>query len=204
MKHLNGGKQDKSVWDIGICIGSERLKGEDGKKIHSTQKPEQLLYNVILSSTQKGDLILDPFFGTGTTGAVAKRLGRHYIGIEREELYINAAKKRISSVQLEISDINDNTLDVKPPRFSIKQLMDLGYLHVGQRLFSKDKTHYATITIDGYVEHDGHTTSIHKMSAVFLGRSNNNGWDYFWCEYNGDFVSIDSLRYLANEKGGIK
>ena len=204
MKYLNGGKQMKSVWDIGICIGTERLKDKDGKKIHSTQKPEQILYNVILSSTQKGDLILDPFFGTGTTGAVAKRLGRHYIGIEREKLYIDAAIKRISSVQLEISDINDNTLDVKPPRFSIKQLMDLGYLSAGQRLFSKDKTHYATITIDGYVEYDGHTTSIHKMSAAFLGRSNNNGWDYFWCEYNGDFVSIDSLRYLANEKGGIK
>ena len=204
MKYLNGGKQMKSVWDIGICIGTERLKDKDGKKIHSTQKPEQLLYNVILSSTQKDDLILDPFFGTGTTGAVAKRLGRHYIGIEREELYINAAIKRISSVQLEISEINDNTFDVKPPRFSIKQLMDLGYLQAGQRLFSKDKTHYATITIDGYVEYDGHTSSIHKMSAAFLGRSNNNGWDYFWCEYNGDFVSIDSLRYLANEKGGIK
>ena len=100
---------------------------------------EHLLYNVILSSTQKGDLILDPFFGTGTTGAVAKRLGRHYIGIEREAQYINAAIKRINTVQLEISDIIDNTLDVKPPRFSIKQLMDLGYLHVGQLLYSKDK-----------------------------------------------------------------
>ena len=204
MKYLNGDKQMKSVWDIGICIGAERLKDRDGKKIHSTQKPEHLLYNVILSSTQKGDLILDPFFGTGTTGAVAKRLGRHYIGIEKESLYIKAAITRINNVQLEMSDIIDNVLDVKPPRFSIKQLMDLDYLHVGQILYSKDKTHYAAITIDGNVEYDGRITSIHKMSAAFLGRSNNNGWDYFWCEYNGDFVSIDSLRYLANKEGGVE
>lgn len=99
MKHLNGDKQMKSVWEIGICIGSERLKDSDGKKIHSTQKPEHLLYNIILSSTQKEDLVLDPFFGTGTTGAVAKRLGRHFVGIEREAAYIEAAKKRINSVQ---------------------------------------------------------------------------------------------------------
>lgn len=204
MKYLNGDKQMKSVWDISICIGAERLKDKDGKKIHSTQKPEQLLYNVILSSTQKGDLILDPFFGTGTTGAVAKRLGRHYIGIEREELYIKAAKKRINNVQLELSDIIDNTLDVKPPRISIKQLVEMGYLYVGQYLFSKDKSHYAVIAFDGKVEYNGCITSIHKMSAAFLGRSNNNGWDYFWCEYNGGFVSIDSLRYLAKEKGGDK
>lgn len=193
----------KSVWDIGICIGSERLKDSDGKKIHSTQKPEQLLYNVILSSTQKEDLVLDPFFGTGTTGAVAKRLNRHYVGIEKEAAYIEAAKKRINSVQLEFSDLTDNVFDVKPPRFSIKQLVQLGYLSIGQKLYSKDKRYNAEICEDGNVSDGETTTSIHKMSAKFLNRSNNNGWDYFWCEYDGKFVSIDSLRYLANEKGGI-
>lgn len=203
MKHLNGDKQMKSVWDIGICIGSERLKDSDGKKIHSTQKPEQLLYNVILSSTQKEDLVLDPFFGTGTTGAVAKRLNRHYVGIEKEAAYIEAAKKRINSVQLEFSDLTDNVFDVKPPRFSIKQLVQLGYLSIGQKLYSKDKRYNAEICEDGNVSDGETTTSIHKMSAKFLNRSNNNGWDYFWCEYDGKFVSIDSLRYLANEKGGI-
>ena len=193
----------KSVWDIGICIGSERLKDTDGKKIHSTQKPEHLLYNIILSSTQKEDLVLDPFFGTGTTGAVAKRLGRHFVGIEREAAYIEAAKKRINSVQLEFSDLIDNVFDVKPPRFSIKQLVQFGYLSVGQKLFSKDKRYYAEICEDGNV-FDGETkASIHKMSAKYLNRSNNNGWDYFWCEYNGEFVTIDSLRYLAKEKGGV-
>lgn len=202
MKHLNGDKQMKSVWDIGICIGSERLKDSDGKKIHSTQKPEHLLYNIILSSTQKEDLVLDPFFGTGTTGAVAKRLGRHFVGIEREAAYIEAAKKRINSVQLELSDLTDNVFDVKPPRFSIKQLVQLGYLSVGQRLYSKDKRCYAEICEDGNVFNGEIKASIHKMSAKFLNRSNNNGWDYFWCEFNGKFVPIDSLRYLAKEKGG--
>ncbi len=203
MKHLNGDKQMKSVWDIGICIGNERLKDNDGKKIHSTQKPEQLLYNVILSSTQKEDLVLDPFFGTGTTGAVAKRLNRHYVGIEKEAAYIEAAKKRINSVQLEFSDLTDNVFDVKPPRFSIKQLVQLGYLSIGQKLYSKDKRYNTEICENGNVSDGETTTSIHKMSAKFLNRSNNNGWDYFWCEYDGKFVSIDSLRYLAKEKGGI-
>lgn len=205
MKHLNGDRQMKSVWDISICIGNERLKDADGKKVHSTQKPEQLLYNVILSSTQKGDVVLDPFFGTGTTGVVAKRLGRHYIGIEREKIYIDAATKRLNGVQLDIdTDLIENTFDVKPPRFSIKQLIDLGFLKVGQKLYSKDKKYYAEICPNGNVITDGFESSIHKVSAKLLNKSNNNGWDYFWCEYNGNFVDINSLRYLANEKGGKK
>ncbi len=203
MKHLNGDKQMKSVWDISICIGNERLKGEDGKKVHSTQKPEHLLYNIIISSSSKGDLVLDPFFGTGTTGAVAKRLGRHYIGIEREIKYIKAAEKRIANIQTETSDLSENAFDVKPPKFSIRELISLGFLSVNQKLFSKDKKHYAIICENGYVKDEENSIlSIHKMSAKFLNRSNNNGWDYFWCEYQGNFVSIDSLRYLAKEKGG--
>ena len=200
MKFLNGDKQMKSVWNIGICIGSERLKDANGKKIHSTQKPEHLLYNVILSSTKKDDLILDPFFGTGTTGAIAKKLGRHFIGIEREDLYIQCAQRRIEAVQLEFSDLIENSLDVKPPKFSVMELIKLGYLSVGQKIYSKDRLYVAEICADGRVKVDNCTDSIHKISAKFLNRSNNNGWDYFWCEYNGNFVSIDSLRYLANEK----
>ena len=204
MKFLNGDRQMKSVWNIGICIGNERLKDANGKKVHSTQKPEQLLYNVILSSTEKGDLVLDPFFGTGTTGAVAKRLNRRFVGIEREDAYIAAATKRICNVQPEHSDLIDNLLDVKPPRFSIKQLVELGYLRVGQLLFSKDKRHFAEVCENGNVKTDDFESSIHKVSAKFLNRSNNNGWDYFYCDYNNEFVSIDTLRYLANEKGGLK
>lgn len=204
MKYINGEKQMKSVWNIGICIGNERLKNDKGEKIHSTQKPEQLLYNVILSSTKKEDLILDPFFGTGTTGAVAKRLGRHFIGIEKESSYIIAAEQRINNVQLEFSDLVDNVYDVKPPRFSIKQLISLGYLTIGQNIYSKDRQYHAEICNDGSVYDGEIKTSIHKMSAKFLKRSNNNGWDYFWCEYNNEFIPINSLRYMANEKGGLQ
>jgi len=98
MKKYNGDKQMTSVWQIGLCIGEERLKGEDGKKAHSTQKPEELLKRVILSTTKKGDIVLDPFFGTGTTGAVAKKLGRNFIGIEKEIEYIDIAEKRINLI----------------------------------------------------------------------------------------------------------
>jgi DNA modification methylase len=98
MKRYNGGKQMTSVWRIGLCVGGERIKGTDGKKAHSTQKPEELLKRVILSTTNKDDLILDPFFGTGTTGAVAKKLGRNFIGIERDSSYIRIAQQRIDSI----------------------------------------------------------------------------------------------------------
>jgi site-specific DNA-methyltransferase (adenine-specific) len=99
MKKYNGSKQMTSVWQIGLCIGKERLKGEDGKKAHSTQKPEELLKRVILSTTWQGDIVLDPFFGTGTTGAVAKKLQRNYIGIEKKPEYIQLAKNRIDNVR---------------------------------------------------------------------------------------------------------
>lgn len=137
MKHLNGGKQDKSVWNIGICIGGERLKDADGKKAHSTQKPEKLLYKIILSTSKPGDVVLDPFFGSGTTGAVAKLLGRNYIGLEMESKYIDIAKKRIKKVITDSNDVNNLTLEVKPPRVSMKQLIEDGSLAVGEKLYSQ-------------------------------------------------------------------
>ncbi|GIJ93292.1 DNA-methyltransferase [Capnocytophaga stomatis] len=200
MKSLNGDKQMKSVWDIGICIGNERLKDENGQKIHSTQKPEKLLYNIILSSTEPNDVVLDPFFGTGTTGAIAKKLGRRFIGIEREDFYIKHAEKRIRNVATEIDMVSKLELEVKPPRISTKELIVKGFLTAGQQLFSKDKRFSVTLQQNGNVSDDQETLSIHKMSAKLLGRTNNNGWDYFWTNHNGDFVSIDSLRYLADKQ----
>ena len=105
MKYLNGDKQEKSVWALPICNGNERLKDKTGKKIHSTQKPEQLLFKIILAATKPNDIILDPFFGTGTTGAVAKRIGRNYIGIEREVKYIIEAKKRLAKIKNESDEL---------------------------------------------------------------------------------------------------
>lgn len=200
MKHLNGDKQDKSVWDISICIGGERLKDENGKKVHSTQKPEKLLYKIILSTTKPNDVILDPFFGSGTTGAVAKLLGRNYIGLEMEEKYIDAAKKRIEKVKPDNLDIHNLVLEVKPPRISTKQLIDSGYLKVGEQLFNKNGDKIAILTDNGYTDDGQDILSIHKMSAKHLNLSNNNGWDYFYFMNGKELKPINDLRYEYSEK----
>lgn len=200
MKHLNGDKQEKSVWDIGICIGNERLKNEEGKKLHSTQKPEKLLYNIILSSTKPGDVVLDPFFGTGTTGAVAKKLGRNYIGIEREKEYIRGAEKRLDEIIDESNDITNLKLEVKPPRVPMKLLIDKKYIKINQKLYNKDKTISVVVTKEGHVNDGEETLSIHKMSGKHLGKSNNNGWDYYWVDYKKKFISINDLRYIYTDE----
>ena len=195
MKHLNGDKQDKSVWDISICIGSERLKDANGKKIHSTQKPQELLYKIILSSTKPGDVVLDPFFGTGTTGAIAKRLGRNYIGLERDAKYIEVAKKRIEEVKQEANSLFDLSLEVKPPQVKIQQLIEGGFLSVGEQLFNKKGICIGTLTAVGRVEDDTDVLSIHKMSAKYLNVPNYNGWDFFYIRRGEKLESINVLRY---------
>ncbi|MCL2005322.1 MAG: site-specific DNA-methyltransferase [Planctomycetaceae bacterium] len=195
MKHLNGGKQDKSVWDIGICIGGERLKDANGKKIHSTQKPQELLYKIILSSTKPDDVVLDPFFGTGTTGAVAKRLGRNYIGLERDRTYIEIAEKRIAKVKPEANSLFDLSLEVKPPQVKIQQLIAGGFLSVGERLFNKKGICIGTLTAVGRVDDDTDVLSIHKMSAKYLNVPNSNGWDFFYIRRGETLEPINALRY---------
>lgn len=204
MKHLNNDKQEKSVWNISICIGNERLKGEDGKKVHSTQKPEKLLYNVIVSSSKPGDIVLDPFFGTGTTGAVAKQTGRNYIGLEREQQYIKAAQERIDNVQVIHDDITDLKLEVKPPKVPMEKLIEFNYLKVGQEVYNKQKTKIGIIENNGYINDGEDILSIHKMSAKHLGLTNNNGWDYFWIKNDDNFVELDTLRYEFKEKADLK
>lgn len=201
MKHLNNEKQEKSVWNIGICIGNERLKGEDGKKIHSTQKPEKLLYNVIISSSKPGDIVLDPFFGTGTTGAIAKLTGRNYIGIEREEEYINAAQNRLDAIVPKVDEIASLSFEVKPPKVPMDKLISFDYLKVGQEVYNKYQEKIGVIENNGYINDGEDILSIHKMSAKHLGLTNNNGWDYFWVNNNlNQFVSLDSLRYDFQEQ----
>ncbi len=201
MKYLNGDKQDRSVWNLGICQGSERLKDEKGNKVHTTQKPESLLYKVILSSTKPGDVVLDPFFGTGTTGAMAKKYGRNFIGIERDDegKYIKEAQKRIDNTSDESDDISRLILEVKPPRFSTKELIKMNLLKENETFYDKNGTERCKILSDGNVEKDGVVLSIHKMSAKILNKNNNNGWDYFYVKRKDDFVSIDSLRYEAKK-----
>lgn len=199
MKHLNGDKQDKSVWDIPICIGAERIKGSDGKKAHSTQKPEKLLYKVILSSTKPEDVILDPFFGTGTTGAVAKHLGRNFIGIERENNYIKIAQKRIDAVTPDTNDITNLSLEVKPPKVPMKLLIEEGYLNIGQTLFDKKGNAIADIVETGHVTDGEDTLSIHKMCAKHLKKSTVNGWNHLYKKENDQLILIDTLRYQYME-----
>lgn len=201
MKYLNNDKQDKSVWNLGICQGNERLKDEEGNKIHTTQKPEMLLKKIILSSTKPGDVILDPFFGTGTTGAVAKKYGRNFIGIEKDEenKYIKEAQKRIDSISDESDDISNLVLEVKPPKFSTKELINMGILKENQVFYNKDGKECCTLQKDGNVEKDGEILSIHKMAAKILKKENSNGWNYFYVkDDNETFILIDSLRYIAN------
>ncbi len=204
MKHLNAGKQMKSVWDIGICIGNERIKDENGKKAHSTQKPEKLLLNVILSSSKTGDVVLDPFMGSGTTGAVAKRTGRHFIGIEREAAYIKVANHRIDQIETDTkNDIFKNRLDEKPPRVSVQTLLEKGYLHPNETFYSNKNEALAVLTSKGYLSDKEEELSIHKMSAKFLNLSNNNGWDYWQVLREDALVSINALRikYRKEELG---
>lgn len=196
MKHLNNEKQEKSVWSIGICIGNERLKGENGKKVHSTQKPEKLLYNVIISSSKPGDVVLDPFFGPGTTGAVAKLTGRNYIGIERDEEYIKVAQDRLNKIVPNIDKIADLSFGVKPSKVPMDNLISFEYLKVRQEVYNKHQEKIGVIEDNGYINNGEDILSIHKMSAKHLGLTNNNGWDYFWVNNNqNQFVSLDSLRY---------
>lgn len=202
MKYLNGGKQMRSVWDIPICNGSERIKDEHGKKVHPTQKPEELLYRVIASSSELDDVLLDPFMGSGTTGAVAKRTGRNYIGIEREQKYIDAANKRIEQVIVTISDIERGTRDIKEVRVPIQKLIETGYLEIGQFLYNHEKTVVAELLEDGKLFYEGKINSIHKIAADILGQVNHNGWN-FWYSMNdeGELVNINELREkFRNEK----
>lgn len=198
MKFLNDNKQEKSVWNIPLCTGNERLKDEEGKKIHSTQKPEKLLYKIILSTTKPDDIVLDPFFGTGTTGAIAKKLGRNYIGIEKDEKYVKSALKRIEKQKVEINDISSLQLEKKPPKVAMDKLISKGYISTGDYLYSPNGDKKCMILHDGKVldEIDNQNLSIHKMSAKILNKVNNNGWDYFYVNYKNNFIPLNDLRYL--------
>lgn len=200
MKAINDGKQMKSVWNISICIGNERIKNEQGKKAHNTQKPEKLLLNVILSSSKTGDVVLDPFMGTGTTGAIAKLTGRQFIGIERESKYIDIANQRIQNIETDTDNyLYQNRLDEKPPRVSTVKLLEKNYLELGEIFYSKNQEFSATLTEKGHLQDNIEELSIHKMSAKILNLTNNNGWDYWYVKRNDELVSIDALRKQYRE-----
>ena len=207
MKKLNGGKQMRSDWDLNICLGEERIKGEDGKSLHNTQKPLDLLRRVILSSTKPGDIILDPFVGSGTTAAAAKELGRQFIGIDREEVYINAARKRVDDViPVDLSNIEVSTPKREAIKIAFRELIDAGLLYVGQTLVGP-RGDRVMITHDGQLMHALYgKASIHVMAAKIQHSVSFNGWDYWSAEKrDGGLIAIDELRkYLRDIKQNMK
>lgn len=202
MKQLNGGKQMTSVWQIPLCTGNERIKNEQGKKAHSTQKPEELLKRVILSSSSEGDLILDPFSGSGTTCAVAKKLNRKSIGIEKEEKYIKISKKRLDSIS---QDDFKHLRIVEPEkksitRVSMEQLVKSNYIKENQVIYTNNKKHSAVVLSDGSIKNGVGTGSIHKIGSMIKETEGCNGW-MFWCfENQGKLTLIDEYRKKYREK----
>ncbi len=197
MKALNEDLQMRSDWSLAICSGGERLK-KDGKKLHPTQKPEGLLYRVLLSSSEVGDIVLDPFFGTGTTGAVARRLHRHFIGIERDPDYAAAARERISNIhQVEFNPPLFVTPDPrKETRIPFGSLLENGLLEAGQILFFGEKgNEVATVLADGSLEYHGQIGSIHQIARQ-IHQAPANGWDTWFYEDSKTHIRrpIDDLR----------
>ncbi|MDF0602465.1 site-specific DNA-methyltransferase [Psychromarinibacter sp. C21-152] len=194
LKALNDGVQMRSDWVLPICTGHERLKNADGDKAHPTQKPESLLHRVLVATTNPGDVVLDPFFGTGTTGAVAKMLGRDFIGIERETAYREVAEKRLSRVRrYDKSGLEVTRAKRAEPRVPFGTLVERGMLRPGEVLVSQSgKT--AKVRADGTLVSADHTGSIHQVGAALEGAPSCNGWTYWTFRKDGEHVPIDVLR----------
>ena len=193
MKMFNDDVQMRSDWYLPICLGKERIK-IDGKKAHSTQKPEDLLYRVLLSSSNVGDIVLDPFSGSGTTAAVAKRLGRQFIGIEREEKYIDVANERLENVRPIALDLLNYDVERKPPRVPFGSLIEKEMIAVGEFLFSKKKQYKVQVLATAVVQDEKMQASIHKMGAKMTNKTSCNGWTFWYVERGGKLISINELR----------
>ena len=194
LKCLNDDLQIRSTWNLPICNGNERLK-EKGKKVHSTQKPESLLHRILLASSNKNDLVLDPFLGSGTTAVVAKKLGRIFYGIEKEKSYFDAANKRLKNTKI----IKDEYLDTiqnnrSRPRIPFGSLVELGVIKPGTEIYDQKKKINAKIMVDGSIKHQEFEGSIHKIAAKIEGTESCNGWTY-WHYQSGNLLKpIDELR----------
>jgi modification methylase len=195
MKALNDELQMRSDWTIPICSGGERVK-EGGHKAHPTQKPEALLYRVLLACTNPGDIVLDPFFGTGTTGAVARRLGRQWIGIEREKRYVRVARERIAST-LPLDESAMKTMTSKKasqPKVPFGLLVETGMVGPGAILTDSKRRWEVKVLADGSIDYPGGQGSIHKAGAVVQGAPACNGWTFWHIEEKGALLPLDALR----------
>jgi modification methylase len=199
MKELNEGIQMRSDWLLPLCTGGERLKGEDGKKAHPTQKPESLLFRCVMAASNPGDVILDPFFGTGTTGAVARRLGRRFIGLERDQTYAAIARKRIAEITpLAAEDVTPKPSKRAEPRIPFGTLIEAGLLQPGTVLSDPSGRLHARVRADGTLSSSNamgeHRGSIHQVGAAVQGAPACNGWTFWHFEQGGARRPIDQLR----------
>ncbi len=195
---LKAGNEDiqvRSDWTLPLCTGEERLKGRNGKKLHPTQKPEALLARVILSSSRLDDLVLDPFCGTGTTGAVAKRLSRRFVGCEQDPGYAKAAEKRIAAARLlDAPTLAPFVTAREAPRVPFSALIERGLVTPGIKLVDARKRHQALVRADGAVSHQGNVGSIHKIGAMVQGLDACNGWTFWHVETPKGLKLIDEFR----------
>jgi len=202
LKCLNDDLQIRSDWTLPICNGSERIK-KDGKKVHSTQKPESLLHRILLASTNKGDFVFDPFLGSGTTAAVAKKMGRNYFGIEKEKKYFKVAKQRLDkTIKIEDHYLDTIKNNKSKPRIPFGSLIELGIVKPGMSIFDQKKKVNAKIMADGSIKYHNSEGSIHKVAAKIIGAESCNGWTYWHCIMNGAMVPIDNLRQKLILKTG--
>ena len=195
MKLMNNNKQMRSDWLLNVCSGKERLKDKNNIKLHNAQKPEQLLERIVLASTRVGDLVLDPFFGTGTTGVVCKRLGRKFIGIERKSSYLVAAKERILKIKrLQSKNLENVTSDFREKRIAFSNLLKKGLIKPGNSLYDSRKKIRATVLSNGSLKFKNDTGSIHKIGAIVQKKHACNGWDFWYVHHNKKLISINEHR----------
>ena len=195
LKAGNDDVQVRSDWTLALCTGEERLKDKSGSKVHPTQKPEALLARVILSSSRPGDVVLDPFFGTGTTGAVATRLGRGFIGIERDAAYASAAEARIAKIEpLPQASLATFMTAREAPRVPFAALIERGLVTAGQELFSAKRRHAALVRADGALAYGNNVGSIHRIGAIAQGLEACNGWTFWHVDTPKGLTVIDTLR----------
>ncbi len=205
MKALNDDLQMRSDWFIPLCTGAERLQNEHGLKLHPTQKPEALLHRVLLASTGVEDIVLDPFLGSGTSAAVAKRLGRRYIGIERHPAYVEAALGRLMRTE-QAPDVSNATTQSRReiPRIPFGTIVERGLLPPGTVLRDRMKRVSATVVADGTIRSGDLQGSIHKIGATLTNAPSCNGWTFWHFERDGKWVAIDELRAGISEAAAAK
>lgn len=180
-----------------MCQGNERLKDDDGNKLHSTQKPEELLYRIIAISSEKGDIVLDPFGGTCTTAAVAKKLGRRYISYDRDKKYCEYGQRRVDEITYEPNDISKATYDIKPLKVTIPEMIRDGFLNVGEQYYMLDRDiQNIKLKANGKLDNNGVEHDIHSCAAMVrnVKAKRLNGFDYWCVERNGELVKLSNVR----------